>query len=116
MSNRTLSSLEYSDYEPLLRVVLEHTGGNGKPQQVTRREADDIIKKGGVQLYRGVYGMTDEEMSDMVNQFKGGDLFYGQGIYGSGTYTSNSKSTPKSYTRMSSDAGMMGYAASWLQL
>lgn len=61
-------------------VIVEAQGFDGIPTPVTAEEADELISRGGVRIYRG---LPDPEM---ITQLREGPHYSGRGVDGSGYY------------------------------
>ncbi len=81
----------------VLGHIASKRGFDGKPTLANSKDVDAMIKDGGIELYRGVSEYRGKSSSDLVDQFKNGECFYGMGIYGNGIYTMSSlkNSDPK---------------------
>lgn len=78
--------------DPLLEYIASKQGFTGLPEVVTRTEFEQrIAEPGHMELFRGI------PQSDYVKQFRSGEYFGGQGIYGNGTYSSTDYWTAASY-------------------
>jgi hypothetical protein len=80
-----------------LAVIMEAQGFHSKPKVVDKDGMDEIIRDGGIEVYRGVRGGSLQGTVDMVQSYATGDHFVGQGIYGNGTYTAEDYSFAKGY-------------------
>lgn len=97
-----------------LRQICERQGFDGKPRLVSREELNSYLKDEpySVELHRGVQDGWDwvemakpgREMDDialpaaeMNERFRTGDLHYGTGQFGNGTYTSTDASVAREY-------------------
>lgn len=80
--------------------LFKELGFDAKPQVVDSLDAS--IAEGDTELHRGLVARYDEDLAKYVQDFKTGELFVGDGLYGSGTYTANGpggRATASSYAR-----------------
>lgn len=102
----TLKSDDGTGYDEKLGYLGKLQGYDGAPTRVTQQQMDDLVKAGGVQIWRGIANFnnwrTGEKKTgeDMAEQFRTGTFHYGQGIYGNGVYSSTNKNTAESYAGM----------------
>lgn len=99
------------DSHPIVSQIFEELGFINKPRLVDNLDAH--IERGDLELHRGVGGVDDAEGVKYVEAFKKGELFIGDGIYGSGTYSAfgyNGKKTAQGYTVLSGDSGLIRMA------
>jgi SPP1 gp7 family putative phage head morphogenesis protein len=76
-----------------LKNVMREQGFLGKPQVVSAQQFDNYVTQGGVPLYRGIAAKTPEDVDSYVSQLVyGEDPFVGKGMFGDGTYFTDSKS------------------------
>jgi len=74
--------------------LVQDQGFDGLPQIVTKEQADTLIADGWQPIYRG---LSHSGEKSLAQAFLEGDYFYGQGIYGNGTYTSTNIKTAIDY-------------------
>lgn len=67
-------------YDNRLKAGRRVQGFDKKPMRATHEELDDLVDRGGINLFRG-----DEEAEFMADLLDG-DYYPGQGIFGNGTY------------------------------
>jgi hypothetical protein len=109
-----------------LDLIIKAQGFDGKPKTTkTIKELDELEKSGEyIAVYRGVSDFSSEIYSlgqgyenaeitqtatKSINDFVDGEYFTGQGIAGSGTYTSTNKKTAESYAlNMEESDGIFG--------
>lgn len=83
-----------------LNAIQEKMGFNELPKLVDNTEIYGLKKQGWIDVYRGIGngGKKDVEFAQKaIQEFKTGQNFPGNGIYGNGTYTSNSIQTALGY-------------------
>lgn len=73
-----------------LKTILVQQGFDGKPRVVSKREMNDHINNGGVEMFRTVTPAGGRSIKDLHNDFKQGNLYAGHGIWGHGTYAASS--------------------------
>jgi hypothetical protein len=71
-----------------LFALADRQGFTGKPQLVTKKEMDGLVRDGATELHRGASGAgpSGKSAAAVHNQFRGGDYFAGHGHFGNGTY------------------------------
>lgn len=103
---------QYPNAEPRLDEML---GYNGLPSVVSGEQFDKLVAEGAEPFYRGLesdfrpgsFGterLPVEDALEKVEQFRSGDLYEGQGIYGNGTYFSTNSDTALAYANGESSA------------
>ncbi|MBD2629901.1 phage portal protein family protein, partial [Trichormus variabilis] len=80
--------------DAILKQLYAESGYDGKPEVKTKQEMDGLAKAGKVMLNRGILtrglsGGTQEALK-LAEQFRTGDYFVGNGVYGNGTYVGHS--------------------------
>jgi len=80
-----------------LGAVQQAQGFNGKPKVVPKREMDEHVRDGGIELFRAVKSLHYKKSAELNEEYRTGPLFPGNGVYGSGTYTSPQRETAKRY-------------------
>lgn len=83
--------------DPAGAVLTEMLGYDALPKVVTEQEFDNLILNGATEVYRGVLASPKMSAADMVQEFQTGTYYNGYGIYGNGTYASNSFYTSVDY-------------------
>jgi len=73
-----------SDITRMVAGMIKENGGDALPTVISKDEMDRQIAGGATELYRGFRGQRGKENAD---QFRNGDLFVGDGLSGSGVYT-----------------------------
>ena len=80
-----------------LNAVQHLRGFNNKPQVVSKKDMDDLVKQGNhVELLRGVKDVGRVSATTLAEEFKRGDHYPGYGIFGSGTYADSNKGSSNS--------------------
>lgn len=78
-----------------LAVIPEAMGNTSLPQVVDAVEFQRVIDSGAQQVYRGTYdGAT---LGNFNESFVSGEMFHGQGVYGTGTYFSTEQAIATNY-------------------
>ena len=67
-------------YDNRLKAGRRVQGFDKKPMRATHEELDDLVDRGGTNLFRG------EEQADFMADLLDGDYYPGQGMFGNGTY------------------------------
>lgn len=82
-----------------LHHIAAHQGFEGPATVVSRAEMDRQVKKGAIEMFRGVRPAHDgsKTASEIHEQFRSGPAFHGLGYSGNGTYLSSSRSEASSY-------------------
>jgi hypothetical protein len=89
-----------------LEAIAKKQGFDGKAEMVDQEAFDKVVAEGGTVTYRGITPHYDgpgpdatfiESEGAITNQFAEGEYFGGQGIYGSGTYTTTDLSIAQHY-------------------
>lgn len=92
--------------QKFLQDIFHRQGFDGLPSKVSREEMDkltDPINGEMVEIWRGVQDYYRGDNGKRITaekaatHYQDGPLFIGQGVYGSGTYTSNLRSTADGY-------------------
>lgn len=89
-----------NSYEHLaLREIQRRQGFDGLPGTVPASEWQEFVDSNPdhIPIFRGVAPWGDASASDIVEQFRSGPFFAGNGIYGGGTYTSTDADYVRSY-------------------
>ncbi|MBW4635800.1 MAG: DUF3626 domain-containing protein [Iphinoe sp. HA4291-MV1] len=71
----------------ILKQLYKDSGFDALPQIKTETDMDNLARSGKVLLTRGLSGASANTFAD---QFRKGDYFVGNGIYGNGTYVGHS--------------------------
>ncbi len=71
----------------ILKQLYKDSGFDALPQIKTETNMDNLARSGKVMLARGLSGASANTFAD---QFRKGDYFVGNGIYGNGTYVGHS--------------------------
>lgn len=88
------------------RTLWKEQGFNAKPTIVTEGQYADLEATGWTPMYRGLNADTDEELAGYLSQFLDSDDPYaGSGLFGTGHYTTNIRSTAESYAEAAHGAG-----------
>jgi hypothetical protein len=74
--------------DPRLKALLDAQGFTAKPTVVSAGEFEELVKKGGIKIYRGVNPDGRLTAEQMIEMFKTGDMFVGTGVMGNGVYSS----------------------------
>lgn len=74
--------------------IFEQQGYTGRAELVDADELDELIASGHRELHRGLAG---DDVAAHVEQFKSGELFVGDGTFGSGIYTTPSADVASGY-------------------
>lgn len=75
-----------------LFVVQHLRGFSEKPALLTKKDMDDLVKKGDhIEVLRGISGHGSKTGKDLAEQFRTGDHYPGFGIFGSGSYFDSTK-------------------------
>ena len=74
------------DHDPFLKSILIELGYDAKPILGSKEDIEQAVKEGGIDLWRGVSGTSPSIQAIYADSFKRGDLFVGEGFFGSGTY------------------------------
>jgi hypothetical protein len=89
-----------------LEAIAKKQGFDGKAEMVDQEGFDKVVAEGGTVTYRGITPHYDgpgpdatfiESEGAITNQFAEGEYFGGQGVYGSGTYTTTDLSIAQHY-------------------
>lgn len=79
--------------DEIMKIMMQGTENAEPPTRISRALYNKMKQKGFIEVHRGVAGKEFKE------QFKKGELYYGKGIYGNGTYTALDYSTAYQYGR-----------------
>jgi SPP1 gp7 family putative phage head morphogenesis protein len=82
-------------------AMFRHQGFDELPEVLEEHEYKQVVNSGCKPIYRGVGG--SRENRKYVDQFKTGNLYYGKGIYGNGTYTGADLRTAQGYADYNDD-------------
>lgn len=77
----------------VMAILGDELGASQLPELITEEQLEKEVADGGTELWRG-FGY---EGSQYAEQFKTGELYYGKGVYGDGTYTTIDKDTAMTY-------------------
>jgi hypothetical protein len=106
------ADLRDKDFDPgqkgdaTLEAIAKKQGFDGKAEMVDQEGFDKVVAEGGTVTYRGITPHYDgpgpdatfiESEGAITNQFAEGEYFGGQGVYGSGTYTTTDLSIAQHY-------------------
>jgi hypothetical protein len=80
--------LASGEYDRVLKYLYKASGYDGLPQVGTEADLDQAIEDGATMMARGVN--RGRPPGALADQFRTGDYFVGNGIYGNGTYTGHS--------------------------
>jgi SPP1 gp7 family putative phage head morphogenesis protein len=81
--------------DPMLELIARRQGFDGLPEVVSRETFEARIAEAGHrEVFRGIKG---DQSTRFISDFKSGEYFGGQGLKGSGTYTSTSRDTALSF-------------------
>jgi hypothetical protein len=83
-----------------LNAIQNRMGFNALPTLVNEANLKTLTDKGWTPVYRGISGRSKRDpefAAKVINEFKTGEHYAGNGIFGSGTYTSTWISTAKNY-------------------
>ena len=83
--------------DPHLTAILEKQGFDGLPDVISKKEMDERVAAGELEMYRGMGRTRAWEHEDT---FVNGEFFVGTGMYGNGVYTvygSGAKQAAQSY-------------------
>jgi hypothetical protein len=67
-------------YDNRLKAGRRVQGFDKKPMRATHEELDDLVDRGGTNLFRG------DEQAEFMDELLDGDYYPGQGMFGNGTY------------------------------
>lgn len=87
------------DQKGVQKRIYESQGFDGKPQVVSKDELDQAIKRGGVEMFRGVKPAEKKSAEAILEEFRSGPFFYagsGGRMYGEGIYA-GPRSTAESF-------------------
>lgn len=84
-----------------LRAIVEAQGFDGPPKVVARTEMDRLVRSGHIEVFRGVADHVDSGRSgaELAQEYRTGDLHFGNGTFGNGTYTTTSESAADEYAQ-----------------
>jgi len=92
--------------DKVLKLLYSESGFDAKPQVGTKADLDQAAQNGQTMMARGVRkGNPPNQFHD---QFKTGDYFTGNGIYGNGTYVGHSGSFSSDGLTFKPDGGKAG--------
>lgn len=85
-----------------LELIADKQGFSGKPKVVSSEEMAQLEKDGWTIAYRGIEDLVDEReqplrAEELIEQFRTGDYFAGQGSSGNGIYFARDKDTANNY-------------------
>jgi len=92
--------------DPVMEDIAKRQGFDGKAEIVDQEEFDKIVADGGTVTHRGIADYYDAPGADakyiqgetaITNEFAEGSYYAGNGVYGSGIYTSTDVSTANHY-------------------
>lgn len=94
------------DHGEVRRGIVETQGFDGLPGVLTRQEMDLEVRRGAVEVWRGVKPTASKTGAEIVEEYRTGPMYYGTTggtLYGTGTYSA------------AGEAGARSYANSWMQ-
>jgi hypothetical protein len=92
--------------DPVMEDIAKKQGFDGKAEIVDQKEFDKIVADGGTVTHRGIADYYDAPGADakyiqgetaITNEFAEGSYYAGNGVYGSGIYTSTDVNTANYY-------------------
>jgi len=91
-----------------LYAIAESQGFARKPKVVSQSELDDAISHGAVEMHRGITDGIDNHgklhpASELMEQFRTGSMYAGEGVFGNGTYTAIDRSYITGHYRVPED-------------
>jgi hypothetical protein len=75
--------------DAVLKQLYTEAGFDNKPQVVSKQDLDNAAANGATLMVRGVSAGVNQR-TEYFDQFKTGDYFVGNGVYGNGTYVGHS--------------------------
>lgn len=87
---------ESGNRNELMTQVSKELNYNKKPKKIDAEEFELLKKDGNIELYRG-YSDQSRSAQEYMKDFREGELWTGNGHYGSGTYTFMDKNSTMSY-------------------
>ena len=85
---------------PSFVEMAKRNGFNAKPLKVSDAEWEQVLADGWTPIYRGLNGDSAEDVASYVAQFIDADTpFGGSGMFGSGHYVTDVRSTAEAYAR-----------------
>jgi hypothetical protein len=95
-----------------LAAAYEEMGYNGLPRVLDADDFDALAETADAKVYRGVRELQSpnpvyrQSAEDLLNEYKYGDHYAGYGVYGNGTYTTNTYGTALNYAGNKADGVM----------
>lgn len=84
-----------------LRAICERQGFDGPPTVVSKDEMDRLVESGHIEVFRGVADHVDSGRTgaELAEEYRSGDLHYGNGVFGNGTYSTTDVASADEYAR-----------------
>jgi hypothetical protein len=84
------AKLAPGEQDAVLKTLFSESGYDAKPTVLAKAGIDAAAKDGATLMVRGVKDAGPKTAKDLADQFRSGDYFTGNGIYGNGTYVGHS--------------------------
>lgn len=72
--------------DPLMHSLAVQQGFDGPPRIVSRDEMDRLVAGGGTEMFRGTKSTDTKTSTQIAEELRTGDAFYGLGVWGNGMY------------------------------
>ncbi|NDJ20979.1 DUF3626 domain-containing protein [Nostoc sp. B(2019)] len=105
--------LATGEQDKILKHLYAESGYDGKPEVRTKADMDALAVGGAVMMTRGVSGTN---ASQLTEQFRTGDYFVGNGVYGNGTYVGHSGGISKDGSTFIASSDAKSQKRAWVDV